>query len=76
MPLSRTKAVLEVLRRGRDEKVAQSVLKVFGASSIDECLATYDAVGKAERTSIDEAVQHVTKNAGAAFDLSVENLMR
>lgn len=76
MPMSRTHAVLEVLRRGRDEKVAQSVLKVFGAASLDECLATYDSVGNAERKSIDEAVQHVTANAGAAFDISVENLMR
>ena len=68
-------AVLEVLKRGRDEKVAQAVLRIFGASSIDEAVATYDAVGKAERAAIDEAIARVMANAGAAFQLSVENKM-
>ena len=73
MSLSRTKAVLEVLRRGREEKLAQKVLRIFGASSIDEALATYEAVGAAERASIDEAVQRATADASAAFLLGVEN---
>ncbi|HYH06457.1 MAG TPA: hypothetical protein VEK11_05275 [Thermoanaerobaculia bacterium] len=75
MPLSRTKAVLEVLRRGRDEKIATNVLRIFGASSIDECMATYDAVGAAERATIDDAIARVTAGGGAAFELSVENKM-
>jgi len=48
------------------------VQKVFGASSFEECLATYDAVGAAERSTIDEAVERVAANAGAAFWLSVD----
>lgn len=76
MPMERTRAVLEVLRRGRDETIAASVMRVFGASSIDDCVATYDAVGAAERATIDEAVERMTANAGAAFLLSVENRMR
>ena len=77
MPLSRTQAVLEVLKRGRDAdaKVAQTILRMFGASSLDECLATYDAIGKAERASLDEAIERVVANAGAAFQLSVDNKM-
>ena len=71
--LPRTKAVLEVLRRGREEQLAAKVLRIFGASTIDEALATYDAVGKAERASIDEAVARITADASAAFLLGVEN---
>ena len=73
MSLPRTRAVLEVLRRGREEQLAQKILRVFGASSIDEALATYDAVGAAERASIDEVVERMTAGASAAFLLAVEN---
>lgn len=73
MTSSRTKAILEVLRRGRDEKIARSVMKVFGAASLDECLTIYETIGAAERASVDEAVERVTADAGAAFWLSVEN---
>ena len=73
MASSKTKAILNVLRRGREEKIARSVMRVFGASSLDECLATYDAVGAAERATLDDAVQRVAADAGAAFWLSVDN---
>lgn len=73
MSLPRTKAILEVLKRGRDEKLAATVQRMFGASSLDECLTIYDTLGKAERTSVDEALERMTANAGAAFELSVEN---
>ena len=74
MEPSRMKAILAVLAKGRasDAKILSSVLKVFGASSLEECAATYDAVGKAERASLDEAVERVTKDAGAAFWASVD----
>ncbi len=74
MTLPRTKAILEVLRRGREEKLASKVLRVFGASTIDEVLATYDAVGAAERATIDEAVARMAADASAAFLLGVDNL--
>lgn len=74
MTLPRTKAILEVLRRGREEKLASKVLRVFGASTIDEALATYDVVGAAERATIDEAVARMTADASAAFLLGVDNL--
>jgi hypothetical protein len=70
---TQTRAILNVLRRGREEKIALSVMRVFGASSLDECLATYDAVGAAERATLDDAVQRMTADAGAAFWLSVDN---
>lgn len=73
MSPSRTKAILEVLRRGRDEQFAQKVLRVFGASSIDECLTIYDTLGKAERAGIDEMLEQMTANASAAFQLSVDS---
>lgn len=76
MTQSRTKAILEVLSRGREEKIAGTVLKIFGASSFEECLATYDVVGAAERATLDEAVERVAANASAAFLLSVESKMR
>lgn len=72
MAASRTKAILRVLARGREPRIASTVQKVFGASSFEECLATYDAVGAAERSTIDEAVERVAANAGAAFWLSVD----
>ena len=73
MTSSRVKAILEVLRRGRDEKIARSVMKVFGATSLDECLTIYETIGAAERASVDEAVERVTADAGAAFWSSVDN---
>lgn len=75
MTQSRTKAILEVLSRGREPKLAEKVLKVFGASSFEECLATYDVIGAAERASLDEVVERVTADASAAFLLSVESKM-
>jgi hypothetical protein len=73
MATSKTRAILNVLRRGREEKIASSIMRVFGASSLDECNATYDAVGAAERATLDDAVQRVAADAGAAFWLSVDN---
>ncbi|HEX6095191.1 MAG TPA: hypothetical protein VF432_02620 [Thermoanaerobaculia bacterium] len=73
MTIPRTKAVLEVLRRGHEEKLAQKILRVFGATTIDEALATYEAVGAAERASIDETVARMTADASAAFQISVDN---
>jgi hypothetical protein len=70
MTTPRTKAILEVLRRGREEQLAQKVLRIFGASSIGECLTTYDTLGKAERAGIDEA--RMTAGASAGFHLSVD----
>lgn len=76
MATPRTKAILKVLGRGREDKVARDVLKVFAASSLDECVTIYDAVGKAERATLDEAVERMAASAGAAFWLGVENEMR
>ena len=76
MALSRTEAILKVLGRGREEKVARAVMKIFGASSLDECVATYAMVGAAERASLEEGIKRVTADASAAFELSVENEMR
>lgn len=73
MPPSRTKAILKVLARGKEEKVANAVLKIFGASSIEECVATYESVGKAERASIDEMVERVAKDGSAVFWIRVES---
>jgi hypothetical protein len=72
----RTKAILKVLGRGRQDEVAHNVLKVFGASSLEECVTIYDAVGKAERATLEEAVERMAASAGAAFWLGVENEMR
>ena len=74
MTPSRMKAILTVLAKGRpsDAKVLSSVLKVFGASSLEECEAIYDSVGKAERASLDAAVERVTADANAAFLLGVD----
>ncbi|HEX7809745.1 MAG TPA: hypothetical protein VF608_13505 [Thermoanaerobaculia bacterium] len=69
----RTKAILRVLQRGREEKLATFVLKIFSASTLDECLATYETLGKAERESLDAALSQYAENSGAAFLLSVEN---
>jgi len=76
MAPTRTKAILKVLGRGHEDKVARNVLKVFGASSLEECVSIYDAVGKAERATLDEAVERMAASAGAAFWLGVENEMR
>ena len=69
----RTKVILNVLQRGREEKVARDVLRIFGASSLDECVATYEAVGAAERASLDEGVERVAAKGSAAFWLSVDS---
>lgn len=76
MTISRTKAILEVLGRGSDEKVASSIMRVFGAKTLEECFATYEAVGTAERKSLEEVVERIAENAGAAFSLKVDNQMR
>ena len=73
MTPQRMRAILNVLGRGREEKVAQSVMKIFGASSLEECAATYEMVGKAERATLDEAVERVVANGSAALLLGVEN---
>lgn len=73
MPSSRTRVILELLSEGRDEKLATAVQRMFGASSIQECLATYDAVGAAERAQLDEVVKRVTEDASAAFSLRVDS---
>ena len=70
----RTKAILTVLSRGREAKLAPKVLKIFGVSTIEECFAVYDAVGKAERATLDEAMERVAADASAAFWLSVESV--
>lgn len=75
METSRTKAILKVLARGREEKVARAVMRIFGASSLEECTATYDAVGAAERRTIDQAVERVAADGSAAFLLGVDNEM-
>lgn len=74
--MSRTKAILEVLSRGKDEKVAATILRVLGAASIEEAIATYEALGNAERKSVEEVVERMAENAGAAFSLKVDNQMR
>jgi uncharacterized protein YxjI len=68
-PRTRTTAILAALSRsdGSDDAVHRGVLRLFGASSIEECLATYQTVGKAERSGLDEAVERVTASAGPAF---------
>ncbi len=73
MALSRTRAILEVLKRGGEDKVARAVLKIFGASTLEECSATYELVGNAERRSLDEAVERVAADGSAVFLLRVES---
>jgi len=72
----RVKAILDVLSRGREEKLARTIQRIFGASSLAECYAIYDAVGAAERATLDEAIERVTADASAAFLLSVDNEIR
>ncbi|HEX8173116.1 MAG TPA: hypothetical protein VF824_21460 [Thermoanaerobaculia bacterium] len=76
MPDSRTKAILAVLARGREEKLGQKVLRILGAATFDEALANYEKLGRAERASLDEALNAMAENAGAAFVISVDNAMR
>ena len=73
--MTRTKAILAALARGGEDNVAQKVQRVFGASSIAECLATYDAVGKAERTGLEQMVERIAKDASAVFWFKVEREM-
>lgn len=75
MTSPRTKAILEVLRRGREEQLAEKVLKIFGASSIDEALATYALLGAAERAGVDAALERMVADASAAFQLGVDAKM-
>lgn len=70
---ARTKAILDVLQRANDEKVLRTVLRVFGASSIEECQATYAAVGAAERKAIDDVIERVLADANAVFLLRLDN---
>lgn len=67
MTPSRTRAILNVLARGGEDELERGIVKVFGASTIAQCSATYEAVGAGERASIDEVVERVTANANAAF---------
>ncbi len=73
MPQNRTLAILKVLRRGGEDKLARTVQKIFGASSMEECFTIYEMVGKAERSSLDEAVARVAADASAAFLLKVDS---
>lgn len=73
MSSQHTRAILKVLGRGREPKLAQTVLKIFGASSLEECSEAYERLGNAERASLDEALARMAANAGAAFVLGVEN---
>lgn len=72
MTASRTRSILKALSGGRDDEVARGVLRVFGASSIEECVATYEMVGAAERSALDEAVERLAANAGATFPDDME----
>jgi uncharacterized protein YxjI len=45
------------LARERETEVEPDVLRLFGASSVKECLLTYEAVGAAERESMDRAME-------------------
>ena len=76
MAPGRMKAILSVLARGREERLAQTIMKMFGASTLEECAATYDTLGKAERASLDEAVERMVADASAAFQLGVDNEMK
>lgn len=71
---AQTRAILELLRRGEGGEVAADVFRVFGATSADECLRTYDAAGAAERASIDEAVRRRTRDAGSGFWIDVDTI--
>jgi hypothetical protein len=73
MSQQRTRAILEVLQRGGEDKLSRAVMKIFGASSLEECSATYEMVGNAERRSLDEAVERVAADGSAVFWLRVES---
>ena len=73
MAPERTRAILKVLKRGGEDKVSRAVLKIFGASSLEECSATYEMVGKAERVTLDEAVERFAADGSAVFWIRVEN---
>jgi len=64
---------VRVLALGREPQLAQRVMRIFGATSLDQCAETYDMVGAAERATLDEAVKRITADASAAFQLSIEN---
>lgn len=69
-----TRAILEVLKRDRDEVIEPGVLRIFGASSIDECIATYEVVGAGERSSIDDALRGVFAKASPALLRAAETI--
>ena len=59
MTPNRTKAILEVLSRGREEKVARAVLTIFGASSFEECFVAFELVGSGLRSSFPKDNQQI-----------------
>src|SRR5262245_11300492 len=72
MTSSRTKGLLSTLTRERDAEVERYVLQIFGASSAEECLSTYETVGAAERESIDRAVEGMMAKVSPALWNAVE----
>lgn len=67
MTSPRTRAILETLGSGIEPEMTRGVLRLFGASSIDECLSIYDSVGAAERSGLDEAVERLAANVTTKF---------
>lgn len=61
-----------MLKRGGPGDVERGVLRLFGASSLDECSSTYELVGAAERSGLDEAVERLAVSAGETFRGDVE----
>lgn len=72
MTSSRTKGILSKLKRERDTEVESHVLRLFGASSVEECLLTYETVGAAERESIDQAMESMMARVSPALWNGVE----
>lgn len=67
MTSPRTRAILETLGRGIEPEMTRGVLRLFGASSIDECLSIYDRVGAAERSGLDDAVERLAASVTTKF---------
>lgn len=59
--------ILHALALVEQEQIAQGILKVFGASSFEDCCAKYDAARPSERAVFDAAVGRVVEDAGDAF---------
>jgi uncharacterized protein YxjI len=72
MTSSRTKALLSRLTRERDTEVERQVLRLFGASSAEQCLLTYETAGAAERESIDRALESMMARVSPALWNSVD----